>query len=158
MFLRSAWGPTGPVRSTDCDADVVTDDDTVEAVSVLATAIESIVTGTLTIGCISSPLNEKVCDPFFKKRTRCSSFPWLQERIAHPSLPVLGSQHLQPQPSASHCPNTCSIQLWIVCSIFNIQLKKKDSEWTLEGNWDGKSLYGPCIPGKVFLKREVPKA
>jgi hypothetical protein len=40
----------------------------------------------------------------------------------------------------------------------DLQLRKKGSSWFLEGKWNGQSVYGPCIPGKVFLHREVPRA
>ncbi|AEE48887.1 hypothetical protein [Haliscomenobacter hydrossis] len=40
----------------------------------------------------------------------------------------------------------------------NLSLRKKGSTWFLEGMWDGQSIYGPCIPGKVFLQKEVPRA
>lgn len=40
----------------------------------------------------------------------------------------------------------------------NLTLKKKDNVWYLEGMWDGQSVYGPCIPGKVYLQKEVPRA
>ncbi|HOY16659.1 MAG TPA: hypothetical protein PLC89_05185 [Haliscomenobacter sp.] len=40
----------------------------------------------------------------------------------------------------------------------NLSLRKKGTTWFLEGMWDGQSIYGPCIPGKVFLQKEVPRA
>jgi hypothetical protein len=40
----------------------------------------------------------------------------------------------------------------------DLQLRKKGTSWFLEGKWNGQSVYGPCIPGKVFLQREVPRA
>ncbi len=37
-------------------------------------------------------------------------------------------------------------------------LKKKDDQHKLEGFWQGKSVIGECVPGKIFLEKEIPKA
>lgn len=39
----------------------------------------------------------------------------------------------------------------------NLRLNRKNSAWRLEGGWEGNSSFGPCIPGKVFLVKTVPK-
>ncbi|GEM_PF-1243573 len=39
----------------------------------------------------------------------------------------------------------------------DLKLSKKGGSWRLEGTWSGKSPFGPCIPGKVFLVKTVPK-
>lgn len=38
-----------------------------------------------------------------------------------------------------------------------LKLVKKGKAWILEGNWDGKSPFGPCIPGKIYLVKTPPK-
>lgn len=38
-----------------------------------------------------------------------------------------------------------------------LKLSKKGGVWRLEGIWSGNSPFGPCIPGKVFLVKTVPK-
>ena len=38
-----------------------------------------------------------------------------------------------------------------------LKLNKKGGTWRLEGSWSGNSPFGPCIPGKVFLIKTVPK-
>ncbi len=38
-----------------------------------------------------------------------------------------------------------------------LKLNKKGGTWRLEGSWSGNSPFGPCIPGKVFLVKTVPK-
>ena len=38
-----------------------------------------------------------------------------------------------------------------------LKLSKKSGVWRLEGTWSGNSPFGPCIPGKVFLVKTVPK-
>ena len=38
-----------------------------------------------------------------------------------------------------------------------LKLYKKGGTWRLEGSWSGNSPFGPCIPGKVFLVKTVPK-
>jgi hypothetical protein len=40
----------------------------------------------------------------------------------------------------------------------NLSLRKEGKTWLLEGMWDGQSVYGRCIPGKVYLQKEVPRA
>ena len=30
--------------------------------------------------------------------------------------------------------------------------------WRLEGNWQGYTDFGPCVPGRIFLQKEVPRA
>lgn len=40
----------------------------------------------------------------------------------------------------------------------SLTLRKQDKVWILEGMWDGQSVYGPCIPGKVYLQKEIPRA
>ncbi len=37
-------------------------------------------------------------------------------------------------------------------------LKKDGDTLKLEGFWQGNSEAGPCIPGKIFLKKEVERA
>jgi hypothetical protein len=39
-----------------------------------------------------------------------------------------------------------------------VSLRKEGKTWLLEGMWDGQSVYGRCIPGKVYLQKEVPRA
>ncbi len=38
-----------------------------------------------------------------------------------------------------------------------LKLNKKAGTWRLEGSWSGNSPFGPCIPGKVYLVKTVPK-
>ncbi|MCB9080393.1 MAG: hypothetical protein H6555_01650 [Lewinellaceae bacterium] len=38
-----------------------------------------------------------------------------------------------------------------------LRLKQKGSLFILEGVWGGKSISGPCVPGKLFLQKEVPR-
>lgn len=37
-------------------------------------------------------------------------------------------------------------------------LNTDDEVWKLEGFWQGDTEYSSCIPGKVFLKKSVPRA
>ena len=39
-----------------------------------------------------------------------------------------------------------------------LQVKKVGNALRLEGWWEGITDFGPCIPGKVFLTRQVPQA
>jgi hypothetical protein len=36
-------------------------------------------------------------------------------------------------------------------------LKKENNQWHMEGHWHGKTSFGDCTPGKVFLKRGVER-
>jgi len=36
--------------------------------------------------------------------------------------------------------------------------RKKEAFYTLEGLWEGKTSFGGCIPGRIFLKRKAPRA
>ncbi|HHS95126.1 MAG TPA: hypothetical protein ENJ45_00940 [Phaeodactylibacter sp.] len=46
---------------------------------------------------------------------------------------------------------------WCIKSYLLI-LKKQDDQWLLEGHWRGKTSFGACTPGEVFLKRGVDRA
>jgi hypothetical protein len=37
-------------------------------------------------------------------------------------------------------------------------LKRENNQWLLEGHWHGKTSFGECTPGKVFLKRGIERA
>ena len=37
-------------------------------------------------------------------------------------------------------------------------LKAEKDEWKLEGFWQGSTSFSQCIPGKIFLKKTVPRA
>ena len=39
----------------------------------------------------------------------------------------------------------------------NLQLKKYRGQWQLVGDWSGATSFGPCIPGKVRLKKIKPQ-
>lgn len=41
---------------------------------------------------------------------------------------------------------------------YQLILKKKGSTWFLEGQWQGKTTFSKCVPGKVKLQRIVPRA
>ena len=37
-------------------------------------------------------------------------------------------------------------------------VKHEKDEWKLEGLWQGTTSFSSCIPGKIFLKKMVPRA
>ena len=37
-------------------------------------------------------------------------------------------------------------------------LKLEHKTMRLEGNWQGDTSFGTCIPGKIFLKKTIPRA
>lgn len=39
-----------------------------------------------------------------------------------------------------------------------LQLSQKGKNWVLEGNWQGKSEEGACVPGKIYLVKSKPRA
>jgi|GEM_PF-1116387 len=39
-----------------------------------------------------------------------------------------------------------------------LKLKRSQEGWRLEGPWAGKTSFGPCIPGKIFVQRQKPQA
>jgi hypothetical protein len=39
-----------------------------------------------------------------------------------------------------------------------LNLNSSTNTWTLEGNWEGNTSFGSCIPGKIYLKKIVPRA
>lgn len=40
----------------------------------------------------------------------------------------------------------------------HLSLQQKGAAWVLEGIWEGKTSFGPCAPGKVYLKKSKPRA
>lgn len=41
---------------------------------------------------------------------------------------------------------------------YQLVFKKKEGKFHLEGFWQGKTSFSTCIPGKVFLEKQVPRA
>ena len=41
---------------------------------------------------------------------------------------------------------------------YQLVFKMKNGTPSLEGFWQGKTSFSTCIPGKVFLKKQVPRA
>lgn len=41
---------------------------------------------------------------------------------------------------------------------YQLVFKIKDGVYHLEGFWQGKTSFSTCIPGKVFLKKQIPRA
>lgn len=41
---------------------------------------------------------------------------------------------------------------------YQLVFKMKNGTPNLEGFWQGKTSFSTCIPGKVFLKKQVPRA
>lgn len=39
-----------------------------------------------------------------------------------------------------------------------LTLKRSKEGWQLEGPWVGSTSFGPCIPGKIIIKRTEPQA
>jgi hypothetical protein len=39
-----------------------------------------------------------------------------------------------------------------------LKLKFRGGAYRLEGPWSGKSSYGPCTPGQIYLKKETVRA
>ena len=37
-------------------------------------------------------------------------------------------------------------------------LKKEDNVWKLEGHWNGSTSFSTCTPGKIYLKKIIPRA
>jgi hypothetical protein len=37
-------------------------------------------------------------------------------------------------------------------------LKKKKDVWRMEGFWQGSTTFSDCIPGKVYLRKTIPRA
>lgn len=46
---------------------------------------------------------------------------------------------------------------WCIKS-YQLLLKKNNGEWSLEGHWQGDTSFSSCIPGRIKLKRAVPRA
>lgn len=38
-----------------------------------------------------------------------------------------------------------------------LNLVKSGNAWRLEGPWTGNTSFGPCIPGKIILKKSIPR-
>ncbi|MFN7116399.1 MAG: hypothetical protein ACK4TA_06330 [Saprospiraceae bacterium] len=38
-----------------------------------------------------------------------------------------------------------------------LSLVKSGNAWRLEGPWTGNTSFGPCIPGKILLKKSIPR-
>ncbi len=38
-----------------------------------------------------------------------------------------------------------------------LTLIKTGNPWRLEGAWQGATQFGPCIPGKIVLKKAIPR-
>jgi len=38
-----------------------------------------------------------------------------------------------------------------------LNVLKAGSVWKLEGPWTGNTSFGPCIPGKIYLKKSIPR-
>ncbi len=45
---------------------------------------------------------------------------------------------------------------WCIKS-YQLLLKKKGAEWRLEGHWQGLTSFSNCIPGRVYLKKTIPR-
>lgn len=41
---------------------------------------------------------------------------------------------------------------------YQLMLKQQDSVIHLEGYWQGKTSFSDCVPGKIFLKKKIPRA
>ncbi|HMO41018.1 MAG TPA: hypothetical protein PKC76_03070 [Saprospiraceae bacterium] len=39
-----------------------------------------------------------------------------------------------------------------------LTLMKTGDPWRLEGAWNGATSFGPCIPGKILLRKGIPRA
>lgn len=39
-----------------------------------------------------------------------------------------------------------------------LTLNKTKDPWRLEGAWQGSTVFGPCIPGKIILRKAIPRA
>lgn len=38
-----------------------------------------------------------------------------------------------------------------------LSLVKTGTTWRLEGAWEGATEFGPCIPGRIILKKAIPR-
>ncbi len=41
---------------------------------------------------------------------------------------------------------------------YQLLLKRRDGILHLEGHWQGETSFSSCVPGKIFLKKKVPRA
>lgn len=41
---------------------------------------------------------------------------------------------------------------------YQLLLKQQDSTLYLEGHWQGETSFSDCVPGKIFLKKKIPRA
>jgi len=41
---------------------------------------------------------------------------------------------------------------------YQLMLKERDSTLHLEGHWQGETSFSDCIPGRIYLKKKVPRA
>lgn len=41
---------------------------------------------------------------------------------------------------------------------YQLLLKNQDGVWKLEGNWQGATSFSICTPGKIYLKKAIPRA
>lgn len=39
-----------------------------------------------------------------------------------------------------------------------LTISKTRDPWRLEGAWNGSTIFGPCIPGKIILVKSIPRA
>jgi len=46
---------------------------------------------------------------------------------------------------------------WCIKSYYLV-FKKDGETWRLDGSWMGKTSFTTCVPGKVFLKKIIPRA
>jgi len=41
---------------------------------------------------------------------------------------------------------------------YSLILKKDNNVWKLEGHWNGSTSFSTCTPGKIYLKKAIPRA
>ncbi|MFT5166601.1 MAG: hypothetical protein ACI8P3_001833 [Saprospiraceae bacterium] len=41
---------------------------------------------------------------------------------------------------------------------YQLLLKQLDGVWKLEGNWQGVTSFSSCTPGRIYLKKTIPRA
>ncbi len=70
---------------------------------------------------------------------------------------VIGSNILQLKETKITAMKRVEGMEWCLKNVI-LSLATTRDPWRLEGAWNGFTSFGPCIPGKIILKKSIPRA
>ncbi len=87
------------------------------------------------------------------------SFVYFDKVYAEMSIEgvVIGSKILQLRETEITAMKRVEGMEWCLKNAM-LNLAKTRAPWRLEGAWNGFTSFGPCIPGKIILKKSIPRA